>query len=119
LAEPLIEAGVRSKGVTLCGKAEKLIEFDVSELRGETRFPLSIYIPQEDVERIFREKLDSEGIPLFRNKRVVGMGHSVVSPGVEVQFEDGSAIRAQYVVGADGARSTVTICSSIHAHASF
>jgi 2-polyprenyl-6-methoxyphenol hydroxylase-like FAD-dependent oxidoreductase len=74
----------------------KLIESDVSQFRGETKFPMSLHIPQEDVERIFRGRLNSEGIQLSRNKKV--------SRGVKI--EDGGVIRAQYVVGADGARST-------------
>jgi 2-polyprenyl-6-methoxyphenol hydroxylase-like FAD-dependent oxidoreductase len=119
LAEPLIQAGNQCTGIAYCGTGKKLIEFDISQLRDETKFPMSLHIPQEDVERIFRERLNSESIQLFRNKRVVGMGHSVVSPGVEVKFEDGGVIRVQYVVGADGARSTVTLYSYIHAQESF
>ena len=95
------------------------MEWDVSQLHDETKFPMSVHIPQEDVERILRSRLDSEGIPLFKNKRAIGIGHDIISPGVEVKFEDGSVVRAQYIVGADGSRSTVSVCYSTHARDSY
>ena len=119
MAESLIQAGIQSKGARIYGKADELMELDVSQLRDETKFPMSIHIPQDEVERIFRNRLDSEGIPLFRNKRVVGMGHDIISPGVEVKFEDGSVVQAQYIVGADGSRSTVSVCYSTHTRKSY
>ncbi|KAF8587591.1 FAD/NAD(P)-binding domain-containing protein [Ramaria rubella] len=111
LAEPLIQAGLRTDAIVFNGKTNKLLEIDLNQLRDVTKFPFSVIIPQHEVERIFRERLASDGIHIFRNKSVVGFRQA--DSGVEVSFEDGSVTRTQYIVGADGSHSTIRRLSGI------
>ncbi|KAF8587601.1 FAD/NAD(P)-binding domain-containing protein [Ramaria rubella] len=111
LAEPLIQAGIRSDALVFSGKTNKLLEIDLNQLHDVTKFPFSVIISQHEVERIFRERLSSEGIQIFRNKSVVGFHHA--DHGVQVSFQDGSATRAQYVIGADGSHSIIRHLSGI------
>ncbi|KAF8583589.1 FAD/NAD(P)-binding domain-containing protein [Ramaria rubella] len=111
LATPVIEAGTRSNGVVIHGSTNKIFESDFTQLRDYTEFPFSVLIPQDEIERIFREKIASEHIPFLRNMRVVGLHQA--GKGADVLFDDGSVVRAQYIVGADGARSTIRQVSGI------
>jgi 2-polyprenyl-6-methoxyphenol hydroxylase-like FAD-dependent oxidoreductase len=105
LAQPLLDNGISSKGVTFHGDAETLIAVDVSKLYKQTRFPTTLLISQSDVESIFEDRLKREGVNVIWNKKVVGMTSHV--RGVQVTLEDGSSVVAQYVIGADGSQSTV------------
>lgn len=66
-----------------------------------------LHIAQDKAEIIFRGRLASDGVQLVRGKAVVGLREADNSQGMDVSLEDGSVIRARYVVGADGSRSTV------------
>ncbi|KAF8579302.1 FAD/NAD(P)-binding domain-containing protein [Ramaria rubella] len=110
LAEPLIQAGLRTDTFVFNGKTNKLLEIDLL-LHDVTKFPFSIIIPQHEVERILRERLASDGIHIFRNKTVVGFRQA--DSGVEVLFGDGSVTRTLYIVGADGSHFTVRHLSGI------
>jgi 2-polyprenyl-6-methoxyphenol hydroxylase-like FAD-dependent oxidoreductase len=100
--------------VLLRGSTNKILEVDLSQLRDATEFPFSLLIPQHEVERIFRERLASQGIHIFRNQTAVGLRQNDHG-GVDVSFEDGSVINTQYIVGADGSRSMVRDISLFHA----
>ena len=64
-------------------------------------------IPQHEVERTFREKLASKSIQILQNQTAVGLRQSEDGTAVDVTFEDGNVVKAQYVIAADGSRSTV------------
>lgn len=82
------------------------MEIDLSQLRDTTEFPFSLLIPQYEVEKIFREQLVSQDVHILRNKTAVGLRQNERG-GVDVSFDNGSVVNTQYVVGADGSRSTV------------
>ncbi|KAF8532670.1 hypothetical protein JB92DRAFT_2839742 [Gautieria morchelliformis] len=111
LAQPLLDNGISSKGVTFHGDTDTLIAVDVSKLHKLTRFPTTLLISQSDVESIFEDRLKREGVNVIWNKKVVGMASNVL--GVEVSLEDGSSVVAQYVFGADGSQSTVRRLSKV------
>jgi 2-polyprenyl-6-methoxyphenol hydroxylase-like FAD-dependent oxidoreductase len=108
LSESLMQSGIHAKGMTFYGGVDKLLEINISQLHEETNFPNILMISQPHVERIFEERLASEGIKVFRNQNAVGI-KEVPGNGLEVTFEDGGLLKAKYVVGADGSRSTVSI----------
>ena len=114
MAQPLIESGIRCDRILYRGTTNPVLEFDFAQLRNVTEFPFSILIPQCEVERIFRERLASENIHILRNRAVIGLRQSEDGTAVDVTFEDGSVVKTQYVIGADGSRSTV--CPSCFCH---
>ena len=75
-----------------------------------TKYPFALLIPQHEIEKILKEHLLSTRVYLSRNQTVVGMRQNDRG-GVQVSFEDGNIVNAQYVIGADGSRSTV--CHSV------
>ena len=96
-----LEIGTRSRGV---------IYPDMSTLQGHTRYPYVIFIPQNLTEYVLVEKLHSFGVTIQRPLRVVGMKRNEENSFLtDVMFEDGSVVTAQYVIGADGARSAVSL----------
>ncbi|KAF8512571.1 hypothetical protein JB92DRAFT_2927695 [Gautieria morchelliformis] len=62
LAQPLLDNGISSKGVTFHGDTDTLIAVDVSKLYKLTRFPTTLLISQSDVESIFEDRLKREGV---------------------------------------------------------
>jgi 2-polyprenyl-6-methoxyphenol hydroxylase-like FAD-dependent oxidoreductase len=114
LAQMLMDSGIHSKGMAFYAGARKLLEVNMAQLHDETKFPVMLAIPQHEVESIFREKLASKDVEIFRNRTAVGMKEAPMGDGLEVSFEDGAVVRAQYVVGADGSRSTVGTPLPLH-----
>ncbi|KAF8521737.1 hypothetical protein BU17DRAFT_87621 [Hysterangium stoloniferum] len=95
LAEPILEYGIRCTG----GR------------KGATPFPSSVLIGQHDVENIFRSKLKQHGTSVYTNMAVVDIRNA--EKDLEVVFADGSITHTKYVVGADGAHSTVRKLANI------
>ncbi|ASR36250.1 hypothetical protein BAY61_15950 [Prauserella marina] len=75
---------------------------DFGRLR--TRYPMMLIVPQSGTERALRERVSALGVRMFRGE-VVGLVQSPDS--VRVGLNDGTELDARYVVGADGAHSTV------------
>lgn len=62
-------------------------------------------IPQPVIERLLDEHAVEVGAKIRRDTEVVGLDQDAT--GVDVELADGEQVRAQYVVGCDGGRSTV------------
>jgi 2-polyprenyl-6-methoxyphenol hydroxylase-like FAD-dependent oxidoreductase len=85
-----------------------LMGSDFNGLVGKTRFPFYVLLPQNITEEILASKLKEVGIRVFRPYKLVDMRENPNdSRAVDVSFENGQSITAEYVVGADGAQSTV------------
>ena len=94
-----------------------LINLDFDGLVGKTNFPYYLIVPQHITEDILAKKLKELGIPIFCPYKAVGMRENPKdSRVVDVSFENGQSITAQYVVGADGARSAVCPLISLSAN---
>jgi 2-polyprenyl-6-methoxyphenol hydroxylase-like FAD-dependent oxidoreductase len=70
-----------------------------------TRFGMLLVVPQSGTEQVLQERTDSLGVPVVRGAEVVELTQD--DDGVTLQCADGDAVRAKYVVGCDGAHSTV------------
>ena len=70
-----------------------------------TTHPYTLGIPQPDSERLLTAHATSVGVEIRRDCEVVGLQQD--DDGVTVELADGTELRARYVVGCDGGRSTV------------
>ncbi|MEW2501126.1 rifampin monooxygenase [Amycolatopsis sp. NPDC047767] len=71
----------------------------------DTAFPHTLGVPQTVVERLLREHAIEVGADLRYGHEVVGLSQD--DEGVTAELADGSQLRARYLVGCDGGRSTV------------
>jgi hypothetical protein len=86
---------------------------DVSVLAQYTRYPYVLLLPQNKTEDVLEEHLKSLGIEVQHPYKAIGIkGDGDELGSTEVLFESGEVIKAQYVIGADGARSAVSTISS-------
>ena len=74
-----------------------------------TKYPYVLLLPQNKTEEVLEAHLKGLGIEVQRPYKAVGIKGDVDELGsTEVSFESGEVIKAQYVIGADGARSAVS-----------
>ncbi|WP_404870517.1 rifampin monooxygenase [Kitasatospora griseola] len=71
----------------------------------DTAHPYGLATPQPVTERLLEERAEELGVNLQRGREVVGLTQD--EEGVEVELADGSRLRARWLVGCDGGRSTV------------
>lgn len=79
------------------------IPLDISDFPSRHNYGLALW--QRDIERILADWVAELGVPIVRSREVVGFGQD--DAGVDVRLSDGTALRAEYVVGCDGGRSVV------------
>jgi 3-(3-hydroxy-phenyl)propionate hydroxylase len=85
------------------------IPLDISDF--PTRHSYGLALWQNDFERILGGWVDELGVPTQYGSSVVGFTQD--SSGVDVELSDGSALRADFLVGCDGGRSTVRRAAGI------
>ncbi|MGW6276898.1 FAD-dependent monooxygenase [Kribbella sp. NPDC055071] len=80
----------------------------------ETRYPFTLFLPQSRTEELLEEHLAELGVPYLRRYDVTGIRPDDTGVDVEVSSPEGAdTIRAAYVVGCDGAASTVRAAAGI------
>jgi 2-polyprenyl-6-methoxyphenol hydroxylase-like FAD-dependent oxidoreductase len=99
----LVKEGVQAPRFTIRDGRRLLIPVDFSML--PTEYPYSLMVPQATTERLLLDRLTELGGAVLRPKTVASLRQD--GDGVTATFDDGDAIRARYVVGADGIHSTV------------
>ncbi|KAI9446223.1 FAD/NAD-P-binding domain-containing protein [Lactarius indigo] len=114
-ANGLVERGIKVSAMNYYDRTDALLmNVDFDGLIGKTNFPYYLLIPQHITEEVLGNKLKELGIPVFRPYKAVGMReNSNDSRAVDVSFENGQSITAQYVVGADGAQSAIRQLSGV------
>ncbi|HEX2676820.1 MAG TPA: FAD-dependent monooxygenase, partial [Polyangiales bacterium] len=105
--ELLDQRGVAGRFVSQ-GKLHRAFPFaqtilDLSDLPTRHNYVLALW--QEHIERILADWVAELGVPIHRGIDVKGFSQS--DSGVEVELSNGSALRAQYLVGCDGGRSMI------------
>ncbi|MEU6864540.1 rifampin monooxygenase [Streptomyces sp. NPDC046876] len=73
--------------------------------RLDTAHPYGLSVPQPATERLLDERARELGAEVRRGCEVVGLSQD--EDGVDVELADGTRLRSRYLVGCDGARSTV------------
>lgn len=107
-ATKLIELGNKTTSWTINDRASSIIKTDLSYNSPYTKFPFILVLAQTATEHVLEERLLELGVRVLRPYRVAGMKENVDGKGTDVLFESGEVVRSDYVVGADGARSTVS-----------
>lgn len=125
-AKPLLELGIAAESLNLQSvpttnaTGSVLFGVDFKLLEGLTEFPYGLLIPQHITEsamaRILQERAEKDnngGIVFTRGMRMTGMKEVEKDTehgrkkGFLVAFDNGREIWCQYLVGADGSKSTV------------
>ena len=70
-----------------------------------TRFGMLLIAPQSGTEKVLQTRADELGVEIVRGAEVVGLTQD--ADGVTLECADGDTVRAKYVVGCDGAHSTI------------
>jgi 2-polyprenyl-6-methoxyphenol hydroxylase-like FAD-dependent oxidoreductase len=99
LAEDLRPRGVPVREIAPLGGTT----LDLREL--PTRFGMVLIVPQSGTEKVLQARADELGVEIVRGAEVVGLTQD--NEGVTVECAGGDNMRAEYVVGCDGAHSTV------------
>jgi 2-polyprenyl-6-methoxyphenol hydroxylase-like FAD-dependent oxidoreductase len=87
----------------------RLNPFGVDFFGLPTRFPYMLIVPQYETERLLERRARALGVPIVRGTEVVGLRQDAEGVDLTVRDTRGETrtLRARYVVGADGAHSTV------------
>jgi 2-polyprenyl-6-methoxyphenol hydroxylase-like FAD-dependent oxidoreductase len=70
-----------------------------------TRFGMLLVVPQSGTESVLQQRAEELGVPVVRGAKVVGLTRDAA--GVSLELATGETLRTQYVVGCDGAHSTI------------
>jgi len=105
-ADPLIQLGIKGQGMLFSDRSETWLGANFSCLAPYTRFPFVLILPQNVTEEILEARLQTANVQVVKGERASGI--RVSDDGdLEVLFGSGKVIKAHYVIGADGARSSV------------
>ncbi|KAF8228174.1 FAD/NAD(P)-binding domain-containing protein [Tricholoma matsutake] len=105
-AESLIRFGIKGQGIVLSDRSKTFLSVDFSCLAPYTRFPFVLLLPQTVTEDVLEARLQATAIQVVKAEKASGL--RVSDDGeLEVSFESGKVIKANYVVGADGAKSSI------------
>ncbi|MGQ5260752.1 FAD-dependent oxidoreductase [Micromonospora sp. ZYX-F-536] len=101
-AAPLVAQGVRAPRFTVRDRDRVLLSVPFHQL--PSRFPYALLVSQAITEAVLARQLADRGVEVRRPCRLTGLSRT--GDGVLARI-DGAALRARFVVGADGLHSTV------------
>ncbi|BBY31857.1 FAD-dependent oxidoreductase [Mycolicibacterium sediminis] len=99
----LIKEGITAPRFTIRDGAAVLVPIDFSGL--DTEHPYTLLIPQNVTERLLLERVRELGGDVVRDTTLLSFEEG--RDGITATFDGWDAIRAAYLVGADGMHSTV------------
>lgn len=102
-AKPLTERGVHAQRFSIRDRDRELVRVPFDHL--DTAFPYALMVSQAETEAVLLAKLVELGGDVLRPRVVTDVEQD--AEGVTATLDDGSEIRAKYLVGADGLHSTV------------
>ncbi|WP_406039401.1 FAD-dependent oxidoreductase [Micromonospora sp. NBC_00898] len=102
-AAPLVARGLPAPRFTVRDRDRVLLSVPFGAL--PSRYPYALMVSQSETEAVLAERLTALGGPVLRPYTMTGLTRD--DAGATVSFADGATVRARWVVGADGMRSTV------------
>jgi len=107
LTERLVAAGIHLKQANLSFEGEPLARLDLSAT--DHRFNFLLALPQNETERVLGERLAELGVTVDRGLTVTGFEETGDGVTARMSREDGGTqeVRSAWLLGCDGARSTV------------
>ncbi len=109
VSERLATLGIHARRFTIRDRDRVLIPIDFDRL--PTRYPYTLMVSQAETERVLLQRLVELGGEVIRPHTVVDLEQD--ARGVIATLDDGTTVRARYLVGADGMHSFVRKWSGI------
>jgi 2-polyprenyl-6-methoxyphenol hydroxylase-like FAD-dependent oxidoreductase len=110
LGEPLVARGSTSTRLVLHANSRLLAEVSLGDIGAiDTRFPFILFVSQVETEALLAEHLRAGGVAIERGVELVAAEQDVDHARCSIRYIDGreEVVRASYLVGCDGAHSTV------------
>ncbi len=115
VTEELVAAGNADVAVVLHARGRSVpVRLGGSALR-DTRYPFLLFLSQATTERVLEARLSGWGVRVERSTHLVTVepGVDAVTCGLRGPTGGAEVVRARFVVGADGAHSTVRALAGI------
>ncbi|KAF8907869.1 hypothetical protein CPB84DRAFT_1767776 [Gymnopilus junonius] len=101
-SDKLVELGIQSRSLDIWDRESRIFTLEMTPaLESYTKYPYLLILTQNKTEDVLEKHLKQ---PWSRYER----------GNTEVSFESGEVIKAQYVIGADGARSVIRQVNGIN-----
>lgn len=107
LAQRAIERGRRLQRIRMYSDGKRILEASFADLPGN--YPFVLFLPQVETERLLTEHLEAQGGNIEREVALESFVDGVDEVECRLLCSDGSReeVRAAYLIGCDGAHSTV------------
>jgi 2-polyprenyl-6-methoxyphenol hydroxylase-like FAD-dependent oxidoreductase len=107
IVQEALSRGVRCAGISVHNGAKTLAELRMSGL--ESPYPFALLLPQSETERILNGLVARLGAPVERETELLALTQDEAGVTARLRSASGGeeTVRAQWVVGCDGAHSTV------------
>jgi 2-polyprenyl-6-methoxyphenol hydroxylase-like FAD-dependent oxidoreductase len=107
VVDAIIDSGVKTTSMQMFSGGRRIAKVDVSAV--ESEFPFSVTTAQTETERILTERLLALGGTVERGVELVALTQDADAAHLTLRHPDGTseAVDASWVVGSDGAHSTV------------
>jgi 2-polyprenyl-6-methoxyphenol hydroxylase-like FAD-dependent oxidoreductase len=103
VAQALVDRGLKARRFTIRDRDRVLVPIGFDAL--PTRYPYTLMVSQAVTESVLLDRLGELGGQVLRPRSLVGLTQD--AEHATATLDDGSRVRARYVVGADGMHSTV------------
>jgi 2-polyprenyl-6-methoxyphenol hydroxylase-like FAD-dependent oxidoreductase len=103
VAGRLVERGIPARQFTIRDRDRVLMPIGFEDL--PTRYPYTLMVSQAVTESVLLQRLVELGGQVLRPRSLAALGQD--ESGVTAMLDDGSCLRARFVVGADGMHSVV------------
>lgn len=107
LAGRFISKGLQMNAANIYDKGKRIVHLSFKDLA--TSYPFVLLIPQSETENILLQNLEQQGAIVERQTKLLSFTQDDAQVTAEVEHADGSreTIGAKWLIGCDGAHSTV------------